>query len=62
MPVLQARVTSEDKVAEQRIKELLSSWSDDRPLRGNISPQEAKEIFSKFELSAKKLKLMKKTF
>ena len=56
MPVLQARVTSEDKVAEQRIKELLSSWSDDRPLQGNISPQEAKEILSKFEFSAKKAK------
>ena len=57
MPVLQARVTSEDKVAEQRIAELLNGWSEDRPLRGNILPQEAKEILSKFEFNAKKAKI-----
>ena len=57
MPVLQARVSSEDKAAEKRIAELLSSWSEERPLQGNISPQDAKEILSKFECSAKKAKV-----
>ena len=56
LPLLQTRVISEDKVAEQRTEELLSNWDDEKPLRGNIAPIEAIELLSKYEFTMKKAK------
>lgn len=54
MPLLQTRVIAEDKVAEKRSMELLAHWDSDKPLRGNITPFNAKEILSNFEFHLKK--------
>lgn len=54
MPLLQTRVIAEDKVAEKRSMELLAQWDSDKPLRGNITPSNAKEILSNFEFHLKK--------
>ncbi len=56
MPLLQTRVIAEDKIAEQRTLDLLSNWEVEKPLRGNMSPDKAKEILSKYEFNLKKAK------
>ena len=56
MPILQTRVIAEDKVAEQRTQDLLSNWDVEKPLRGNTSPDKAKEILSKYEFNLRKAK------
>jgi dynein heavy chain 1 len=56
LPLLQSRIISEDKVADQRIEELLGNWEEEKPLRGNIQPREALELLSKYEFTMKKAK------
>lgn len=56
MPILQTRVIAEDKVAEQRVLDLLTKWGEEKPLRGNIHPEKANEILSKYETDLKKAK------
>jgi dynein heavy chain 1 len=57
MPLLQTRIIAEDKVAEHRTLELLASWDIEKPLRGNMSPDQAKELLSKYEFNVKKAKI-----
>lgn len=54
IPLLQSRVTAEDKNANKQRTELLSSWEKDKPLRGNTTPPAAMEVLSKFEYTLKK--------
>ena len=54
VPLLQARVTAEDKSASKQLKELLSQWEEEKPLRGNMTPPQAMEVLIKYELSMKK--------
>lgn len=54
IPLLQSRVTAEDKNAAKQREELLSSWENDKPLRGNATPPTAMETLSKFEFTMKK--------
>jgi dynein heavy chain 1 len=54
IPLLQSRVTTEDKNAAKQRAELLASWENDKPLRGNTLPPKALEILSKFEFTLKK--------
>ena len=54
IPLLQARVTAEDKTASKQLTELLQSWEQDKPLRGNVSPPEALEVLTKYQLSMNK--------
>ena len=56
MPILQTRVITEDKAAEQRVFDLLAKWGEEKPLRGNINPEKANEILSRFETDLKKSK------
>lgn len=56
-PLLQSRILSEDKVAEQRTAALLSNWDEEKPLRGNITPSDALELLSKYECTMKKAKI-----
>lgn len=51
IPVLQTRVTSEDKAALKKTEALVNSWCEERPLRGNIDPPLAIEILNKFEVA-----------
>ena len=54
VPLLQARVTAEDKSASKQLDELLKSWEDEKPLRGNMAPPLAMEILSKYEVNMNK--------
>jgi len=54
MPILRSRITSEDTIAQERTTSLLHNWEDEKPLRGNMTPDEAKSIFTKFEISIQK--------
>lgn len=54
IPLLQARVSAEDKTASKQLSELLKSWEQDKPLRGNVPPPEAIEVLTKYEISMKK--------
>lgn len=57
VPLLQSRIIAEDKVSAQRSAELLSEWEDKKPLRGNLTPEEAMEVLTKYEFSLKKAQL-----
>jgi len=54
IPLLQARVSAEDKTASKQLSELLKNWEQEKPLRGNVSPPEALEALTKYEISMKK--------
>jgi len=57
VPLLQSRIIAEDKVSAQRSTELLSEWEEKKPLRGNLTPEEAMDVLTKFEFSLKKAQL-----
>lgn len=54
VPVLQARVAAEDKTVSKQLTELLRTWEQDKPLRGNLSPPEALDVLTKYELNLNK--------
>lgn len=54
VPVLQARVTAEDKSAAKKLKELLEKWAEDKPLRGDRTPPDALAVLTQYELTLKK--------
>lgn len=54
VPVLQARVTAEDKSATKKLSDLLHKWEEEKPLRGNLAPAEALVVLNQFELTMKK--------
>jgi dynein heavy chain 1 len=54
VPLLQARVTAEDKAASKKMTEMITNWEKDKPLRGNVTPPQALEVLTKFELSMNK--------
>lgn len=56
LPILQTRVTMEDKIVRSRIQDLLDNWSNEKPLRGSIPPIQALEVISQFEAQMKKTK------
>jgi dynein heavy chain 1 len=53
-PLLQARVSAEEKSASKRTTELLSEWEKDKPLRGNLPPAEACAMLTKYEFNLNK--------
>lgn len=57
VPLLQSRVVAEDKVSTQRAADLMSSWEEEKPLRGNLGPEKAMEVLSNFEFKLKKAQL-----
>ena len=59
VPLLQARVTAEDKAAAKQLAILLEDWKQNKPLRGNKTPQEAMEVLTKYEIDMKKAHLRK---
>lgn len=54
VPLLQTRVSAEDKKTSKEVISLLESWDEEKPLRGDKSPPEAQELLSKFEVTLKK--------
>jgi dynein heavy chain 1 len=55
-PLLQARVSAEEKSAAKRSAELISEWTKDKPLRGNVPPSDALALLAKFETDLNKAK------
>jgi dynein heavy chain 1 len=53
-PLLQARISAEEKAASKRAAELISEWASDKPLRGNLLPSEALGLLAKFEFNLNK--------
>lgn len=50
-PLLQARVSAEEKAASKRSAELIAEWGSDKPLRGNLPPSEALALLARFEFN-----------
>ena len=57
IPLLQSRIAAEDKASSQRALDLLYDWEQNKPLMGNITPEQAIEALRKFEFSMKKAQL-----
>ena len=57
VPLLQSRIVAEDKANVQKLSELISDWEQNKPLIGNITPDQAIERLTKFEFNLKKAKL-----
>ena len=57
MPLLQSRITAEDKANFQRVADLVADWEQNKPLMGNISPQQALDSLAKFEFGMKKAQI-----
>jgi dynein heavy chain 1 len=53
-PLLQARVSAEEKAAAKRSVDLVAAWGKDKPLRGNMTPQVALNLLAKFETGLKR--------
>jgi dynein heavy chain 1 len=53
-PLLQARINAEDKASAKRFAELLTSWEQEKPLRGNLAPGVAMDILARYEFTLKK--------
>lgn len=54
IPVLQARVSAEDKATSKKLQDLLLKWQEEKPLRGDRTPIAALEVLQKFEFEMKK--------
>eukprot|EP00980_Cylindrotheca_fusiformis_P017635 scaffold5529_cov117-Cylindrotheca_fusiformis.AAC.12 len=55
-PLLQTRISAEEKAAAKRALELITEWEKDKPLRGNMPPSEAMGVLAKFEFNLNKAK------
>jgi dynein heavy chain 1, cytosolic len=55
-PLLQARVSAEEKSSAKRATELVSEWAKEKPLRGKIPPLQALALLAKFETDLNKAK------
>ena len=54
IPVLQAKIKTEEKVLIDKIKEIEESWKTQKPCSGDQSPQQALEALSSIEAKVKK--------
>lgn len=54
MPLLQSRIVAEDKPHVQRVEDPVDDWERNKPLMGNITPEQALEDLAKFEFGMKK--------
>lgn len=57
VPLLQSRIVAEDKANAQRVSDLVNDWEQNKPLMGNITPDQAIEALTKFEFNMKKAQL-----
>lgn len=42
IPLLQSRVVAEDKANSQRVSDLVNDWESNKPLMGNITPDQVR--------------------
>ncbi|KAI9728167.1 MAG: hypothetical protein M1828_004628 [Chrysothrix sp. TS-e1954] len=52
---LRGKILGEDKVIAQRISDITSQWSEEKPVAGNIPSEKASEVLSTFETKLTKL-------
>ena len=52
---LRAKITTEDAVINQRVKETVAQWSEQKPVSGTIPPQEASDQLRSFQTRLEKL-------
>ena len=57
VPLLRSRIVAEDKTNAQRLSELINDWEENKPLIGNITPDQAIDRLAKFEFNMKKAKI-----
>jgi dynein heavy chain 1 len=57
VPLLQSRIIAEDKATSQRVMDLINDWEQNKPLMGNVTPDQAIETLTKFEFNIKKAQL-----
>jgi len=53
---LRAKIQAEDQVVNQRIADIGSQWTDEKPVSGNMAPNTAQEILQTFETRLAKLR------
>lgn len=54
MSLLQSRFVAEDKPNVQRVEDPVDDWERNKPLMGNITPEQALEDLTIFEFGMKK--------
>ena len=52
---LKAKIAAEDQVTGQKIAEIITQWNDEKPVSGNIPPDEASATLSSFQTRLTKL-------
>ena len=53
---LRAKIQAEDQVVHQKIMDISSQWSAEKPVSGNMAPNKAEEILQTFESRLSKLR------
>jgi dynein heavy chain 1 len=53
---LRAKIEAEDQVVNQKIADISSQWSEEKPVSGNMPPAKAEEILQHFETRLSKLR------
>jgi dynein heavy chain 1, cytosolic len=56
MPNLQARITSEEKVLDEKIKDIEDIWKNQRPFSGEMLPNQAIDVLNMIETRLQKVK------
>ena len=46
---LRAKILAEDKIVSEKVSNLIASWNDEKPISGNIPPNEASATLGSFE-------------
>ncbi|EAT84014.2 hypothetical protein SNOG_08846 [Parastagonospora nodorum SN15] len=46
---LRAKIAAEDKVVNQKIADITAEWTEDKPVAGNLPPEEASQILARFD-------------
>ncbi len=46
---LRAKILAEDKVVSEKVNDLIANWNDEKPISGNIPPNEASSTLNSFE-------------
>jgi len=54
IPILQARISAEDKSSAKQLGALLASWEEEKPLRGSMTSPQAIQILTNYDINLKK--------
>ncbi|PVI03176.1 dynein heavy chain [Periconia macrospinosa] len=46
---LKAKISAEDRLVSQKVSDVTAEWSEEKPVAGNIRPQEASAILDRFD-------------